>query len=106
MKPVKMESNSQLFFDRNDYLQFLGQAAKIVHIALKIFQHDTCRRPTQLARSVLTGIKSLRLDQSAMEIEPINNEDRNNKQCRPDQSAIMVKTSPKKDNVVKDENLA
>ena len=34
MKPVKMESNSQLIFDRNDYLQFLGQAAKIVHIAV------------------------------------------------------------------------
>ena len=34
MKPVKMESNSQLIFDRNYYLQFLGQAAKIVHIAV------------------------------------------------------------------------
>ena len=105
MKPVKIESYSQLFFWRK-WLQSLGQSAKNVHIGLQIFQHDTCRRPTQLARSVLTGIKSLRSDQSAMEIGPINNEDRNNKQCRPDQSSIMVKTSLKKDEVVKDENLA
>ena len=105
MKPVKIESYSQLFFWRK-WLQSLGQSAKNVHIGLQIFQHDTCRRPTQLARSVLTGIKSLRSDQSAMEIGPINNEDRNNKQCRPDQSSIMVKTSLKKDAVVKDENLA
>ena len=72
MKPVKIESYSQLFLWRKE-LQFLGQSVKIVHIGLQIFQHDTCRRPAQLARSVLTGIKSLRSDQSAMEIRPISN---------------------------------